>query len=64
MSENITIDESIMPFNGRLEFKQYSPLKRNRRGIKFYVVCESKTGFCLNLICYVGQETVKKERDK
>ena len=60
MSKNITIDESMVPFNGWLGFKQYSPLKRNRRGIKFYVLCESRTGFCLNLICYVGQETVSK----
>ncbi|KAJ8879450.1 hypothetical protein PR048_020058 [Dryococelus australis] len=34
--ENMAIDESLIPFRGRLKFRQYIPNKRHRYGIKVY----------------------------
>lgn len=38
--KNICIDESIVPFKGRLSIKQYLPNKRNRFGVKLFVLCD------------------------
>ena len=40
-SSQITTDESLWKFKGRLKFKQYNPNKRARFGIKVYRVCQS-----------------------
>ena len=47
-SKNLTVDESLLLFKGRLVFKQYIPAKRSRFGIKIYLLCESDSGFMLN----------------
>ena len=47
-TSNLTVDESLLLFKGRLVFKQYIPAKRSRFGIKIYLICESDTGFMLN----------------
>lgn len=54
--ENISIDESLIPWNGRLQFKQCNRNKRARFGIKIYKNCESKTGYVYNLIIYTGKD--------
>lgn len=33
----VSIDESMIPFRGRLKFRQYIPNKRHRYGVKSYV---------------------------
>lgn len=38
--KNVCVDESIVPFKGRLSMKQYLPKKRNRFGIKLFVLCD------------------------
>lgn len=55
--QKICIDESIVPFKGRLILKQYLPKKRNRFGIKLFVLCDVKTGFIIDFIVYSGKET-------
>ncbi|CAH2003354.1 unnamed protein product [Acanthoscelides obtectus] len=37
--EKITIDESMIPFRGRVKFRQYIPSKRHKYGLKVYKVC-------------------------
>lgn len=55
---DVSIDESLMLFKGRLAWKQYIPLKRSRFGIKSYMLCESKTGYVWSLIIYTGKGTL------
>ena len=43
-----------MLWKGRLFFKQYIPTKRNRFGIKFYVLCDALTHYILNFFVYAG----------
>lgn len=54
--ENVSIDESLMKFKGRLGCVVFVRIKRARYGIKFYKLCESKSGYCLNFKIYTGQE--------
>ncbi|GFT08632.1 piggyBac transposable element-derived protein 4 [Trichonephila clavipes] len=61
---DVTIDESLMLFKGRLGWKQYMPLKRSRFGIKSYMLCESKSGYVWSLIIYTGKGTLFDEKYK
>lgn len=61
---DVSIDESLMLFKGRLAWKQYIPLKRSRFGIKSYMLCESKTGYVWSLIIYTGKGTLFDDKYK
>ena len=39
--EYLTIDEGIIPFQGRVRFKVYAPDKPCKWGIKEYVLCDA-----------------------
>lgn len=56
LNENISIDESLMRYKGRLIYKQFNPSKRARFGLKIYKLCEAKTGFCSKFKIYTGQD--------
>lgn len=55
---DITIDESLLLYKGRLSWIQYIPNKRSRFGIKSYMLCESKSGYVWNFILYTGRGTL------
>jgi hypothetical protein len=55
---DVTIDESLMLYKGRLGWIQYIPLKRARFGIKSYMLCESKSGYIWSFIIYTGKGTL------
>ncbi|GBN57250.1 PiggyBac transposable element-derived protein 4 [Araneus ventricosus] len=38
---NVSVDDSLLLYKGRLGYKQYLPKKRARFGAKFYQLCES-----------------------
>ncbi len=56
-NKNLCIDESIMQWNGRLNFKQFISSKRHRFGVKLFVLCDCYTGFNIDFIIYTGQQT-------
>jgi hypothetical protein len=56
-SQELCIDESLTLWKGKLSFKQFIPSKRNRFEIKFFMLCECKTGYILNFIIYTGLGT-------
>lgn len=58
---DISIDESLMPSKHHLSFLQFIPSKRARFGVKFFVMCESNSGYILKTIAYTGNST---ERNK
>ena len=51
------IDESVITFKGCLSFQQYLKGKPNPRGIKAYVLADSRTGYRNRLLIYYGKET-------
>lgn len=57
LERDVTIDESLMLYKGRLGWIQYIPLKRARFGIKSYTLCESKSGYIWSFIIYTGKGT-------
>lgn len=52
--QHLCVDESLLLYKGRLSFKQYIPSKRNRFGIKSFVLCDKKSGFIQDFIIYDG----------
>ena len=52
--ETVAIDESLIPFRGKVGFRQYSPLKRHKFGIKVFKLC-SVGGYTHKIIVYTGQ---------
>nr|CAI5849424.1 unnamed protein product [Callosobruchus analis] len=55
--ENVCIDETIVPFRGRLKFRQYIKGKRHKFGIKLFKLCMSG-GYLLHAKIYCGQDKV------
>lgn len=54
--KNISIDESLMLYKGRLSFKQYIPSKRSRFGVKIFSIVDETTGFVLFSMIYIGKD--------
>lgn len=54
---DISIDESLMLFKGRLGWVQYIPLKRARFGLKFFLLCEASSGYVWDVLIYTGKGT-------
>ncbi|XP_068111048.1 piggyBac transposable element-derived protein 4-like [Hyperolius riggenbachi] len=54
----IAVDESLVPFHGRLSMKQYIPSKRARCGVKIYRACESGTGYTFTFKIYEGKDSI------
>jgi len=51
----ITLEESIIPWRGRLGFKVYNASKIITYGILVRVVAESKSGYICNMKMYCGE---------
>ncbi|XP_051170484.1 piggyBac transposable element-derived protein 4-like [Leptopilina boulardi] len=62
--ENISIDESLLLWKGRLKFKQFNRNRRSRFGIKLYEMCESKSRYAYNVKIYAGKDADKSYTDK
>ncbi|GFQ67361.1 piggyBac transposable element-derived protein 4 [Trichonephila clavata] len=52
---NISVDESLIAFKGRLSWKQYIPQKRARFGIKLFQLCQSEKWLHLELLDIHGK---------
>ena len=57
----LSVDEAMIPFRGRLNFKQYVPAKPTKWGIKVWMLCESQSGYCLDFDIYTGRYTEVSE---
>ena len=57
--KNITVDEGLVKFNGRLSFKQYMPMKSDKFGIKVWLLADADT-LCSPLPSLLGQEPYKQ----
>lgn len=60
-SENLAVDEAMIPFKGRLGFKQYIPSKPTKWGIKVWALADSSNGFLCNFCVYTGASSEQKE---
>ncbi|KAG8236323.1 hypothetical protein J437_LFUL018599 [Ladona fulva] len=55
---DLTVDESLLLYKGRLGWRQYIPQKRARFGIKTFLLCESNSGYVWSTIVYTGKGTI------
>jgi hypothetical protein len=51
---DLSIDESMVKFKGRIDFRQYMPAKPVKWGIKEFCLCDAKNGYCLKSMTYTG----------
>jgi hypothetical protein len=51
----ISIDESMIPWRGRLSFKQYIPGKAHKYGVKMYKLAGTN-GYVWNYLIYTGEQ--------
>lgn len=61
--KQLSVDEALLGFKGRLSYKQYIPLKRSRFGIKLYELSTS-SGYVLDVMIYTGKGTVMDDRKR
>ena len=54
--QDISIDESLLLWKGRLSWKQSILTKRAHFGFKSYVLCEAETGYIYKSLLYTGKE--------
>lgn len=57
---NLTIDEQLVPFRGRVSFRQYLPSKPDKYGMKIWWICDSGTSYPLRGIPYLGKEGLNR----
>lgn len=55
-SKNLSVDEAMIAFKGRLSFRQYMPAKPTKYGIKVWMAADSQNGYVTNFAVYLGQE--------
>lgn len=55
LTENLVVDESLIPFKGRIRFRQYIPSKSAKYGIKLYRLSASN-GYVIKNKLYEGKE--------
>ena len=53
--QEVCIDETLVPFRGRLRFRQYIKNKRHKFGIKLYKLC-TEGGYTYNMRVYCGND--------
>lgn len=59
--DKLCVDESMVPFLGRLIFRQYLKNKRHRYGVKVFKLC-AEGGYCITYKIYSGKEQ-KRAKD-
>ncbi|KAF7687115.1 PiggyBac transposable element-derived protein 4 [Cucumispora dikerogammari] len=55
---DLSNDEGICLWKGKLRFKTYKPQKPDKYGIKLYMLCDSKTGYTLKFTLCSGGKTI------
>ena len=59
VGRNIAVDETMVGFRGRFAAKQYMPKKPTKWGIKAFTMADSDTGYMVNILPYMGAETLQ-----
>ena len=59
--EDIVVDETMIPWRGRLLFRQYNPWKSHKYGIKIYKLYDS-SGYVYTTEVYTGKDDINRRR--
>ena len=52
---DMSVDEGMIKYKGRLYFRQYMPKKPIKYGIKVWMAADSRTGYVCNYDIYLGK---------
>ena len=55
--EELSVDEAMIPFKGRLSIKQYMKDKPTKWGIKVFVLADARNGYTVRLRIYGGKNS-------
>lgn len=58
MHPPVTIDEAMIPFKGRLSFKQYIENKPTKWGVKAFVHSDVMNGYIYRMQIYTGKNVI------
>ena len=61
--KQLSIDEGMISYKGRLSFLQYLPKKPQKWGMKVWVLADSKLGYTYNWKLYCGKEEEGRDRE-
>lgn len=61
--KEVVIDETMVPFRGRIFFRQYIPGKRHKYGLKLYKLCTTEA-YTWNLELYCGASDIYQSLGK
>ena len=56
---HITVDEQLLAFRGKCDFKMYIANKPAKYGIKLVMACNAKSKYMLNAMPYSGKGTTR-----
>ena len=62
-SQNLSLDETLIKFKGRVQFRRFLPLKLSRFGLKGFVIADTSTGYVLNTSIYTSKEGSATSKD-
>ena len=62
-SQNLSLDETLIKFKGRVQFRQFLPSKQSRFRLKGFVIADASTGYVLNTSIYTGKEGPAASKD-
>ena len=57
--EELSIDEAMIPFKGRLSIKQYMKDKPTKWGVKVFVLADARNGYTVRLQVYIEWAGIK-----
>jgi len=60
-NQNVSVDEAMVKFRGRLAFRQYLPAKPTKYGIKVWMRADPTNGYVNDLQVYTGRENNRTE---
>lgn len=60
-NQEISLDEDIIPWRGKLKFRTYNPAQIIKYGLLVRVICETTTGYTENIEIYGGKGKRSKE---
>ena len=62
--EELSVDEAMIPFKGRLRIKQYMKDKPTKWGIKAFALADARNGYTVSLQIYTGNHSLLIGSDK
>lgn len=63
LEQSLSIDEMVVKWKGRSKYKMYNPSKPEKYHIKTFGLCDSLTGYTVNLLIYFGKDTSYNLKD-